>query len=597
MKILTSKYYLKSFLALLFSLLLIVGKSATTFGNKEVEVTISPKEKSGSFTDKTKVLYLLKIRNGLTQEQTGTITYTVSNNGGKEISQRTYDIKVPANKKYETEFVIPHSYEGVFDISFQIQLTNITSKLDYRFAYSKGKKQKFDANKDLSKVKTVPVEGPNQPKSAEEEGEIVVKLTPEHVDGTWLGPGEIIYDVHLQNKYKEAQEGTLSYTIKDAVNGTQVAEKTYDILLKKNSSRNLKFKIDPPAKAGIYNISLAINTTSYDDTTHYAFGYEVDQINSPMHKPDDFDEFWKRALDELAEINPAYRIEEAEEKSNSDYKVFKVEMTSLENVRINGWLTIPRTFIKGKKFPVVVLYPGYQIMMKPLFFNDFIGFSLNVRGMDKTSEAYPVPQNEEILTFNIRDPEKYIYRGVYMDCIRGIDFLFANQEMGIDVGRITVLGGSQGAALAMVVSGLRNKQIQTCIADVPIYCDMYTNLEMEPQVKEEAFTYKYINKYLQQNKGSFTKEDFLRNFSYFEIQNFVPNIRCTVLMAASFLDALAPPTTIFCAFNKLHPWVHQNSEIYTFPTLAHAVPDIHNLFKNTWMYEKLVKSTKKKKHG
>jgi len=102
-----------------------------------------------------------------------------------------------------------------------------------------------------------------------------------------------------------------------------------------------------------------------------------------MHKPEDFDEFWKTALDELAQVNPAYRIEEAEEKSNSDYKVFRVEMNSLENVRIFGWLTIPRTIIKGKKFPAVVLFPGYQVMMRPLFFNDFIGLSLNVRGMDK----------------------------------------------------------------------------------------------------------------------------------------------------------------------------------------------------------------------
>jgi len=143
-------YYLKSFLALLFTFFMLVGKSATPLAEKDVEVTITPKEKTGSFTNRTKVLYLLKIRNGLAQEQTGSITYTVTNNGGKEISQRTYDIKVPGNKKYETEFVIPHNLDGVFDISFQIQLTNITSKLDYRFAYTHGK------NKNLMQVKIYP---------------------------------------------------------------------------------------------------------------------------------------------------------------------------------------------------------------------------------------------------------------------------------------------------------------------------------------------------------------------------------------------------------------------------------------------------------
>jgi cephalosporin-C deacetylase len=592
-----NKYYLKVFVLMLLSSILMVAKSSSQKAEKEVELTISPKSKNGSFTDKTKVLYLLKIKNGLAQDQIGTIAYTVSNEGGKEISKRIYDIKVPGKKKYDTEISIPHTYEGVFDISFQIQLTNITSKLDYRFAYGIGKKQKFNGGKDLSKVKTVTIVGPGGPKSAEEEGEIIIKLTPEHQDGTWVGPAQIVYAVKIQNKYKEAQEGTLSYTIKEAVKGTIVAEKKYDIRLKKKSIKNLNFKIDPPPSPGIYNIELAINTTTYDDTTYYAFGYEVDQINSPLHRPDDFDEFWKTAMDELAQVNPAYKIEEAEDKSNTEYKAYRVEMNSLENIRIKGWLTVPRTIFTGKKFPAVLVFPGYQVMMKPLFFHDFIGLSLDVRGMDKKSEAYPIPDAEEILTYHIQDPLKYIYRGVYMDCVRGLDFLLANLDMGIDPDRITVLGGSQGGSLALVVAGLRNKQIQTCIADVPIFCDMYSNLQMEPQIKEESFIFKYINKYVEKNKGSFTKEDFLQNFSYFEVQNFVPNIRSTVLMAACFRDALAPPPTIFYAFNKLHPWVHQNSEIYTFPEFAHAIPDVHNLFKNTWMYEKLVNSTKKKKHG
>ena len=196
------KYNFKPLLVLLLSFILIAENASAMNGEKDVEVTIKPKEKYGSFSDKTKVLYLIKIKNGLAQEQVGTISYTVSIDGRKEISTRTYDIKVPGNKKYETEFTVPHNYEGVFDISFQINLTNITSKLDYRFAYGIGKKLKFKGGKDLSKVKTVPIVGPGEAKAVGDEGEIVVKLTPDHKDGTWLGPGQIVYAVRLQNKYK-----------------------------------------------------------------------------------------------------------------------------------------------------------------------------------------------------------------------------------------------------------------------------------------------------------------------------------------------------------------------------------------------------------
>jgi cephalosporin-C deacetylase len=193
----------------------------------------------------------------------------------------------------------------------------------------------------------------------------------------------------------------------------------------------------------------------------------------------------------------------------------------------------------------------------------------------------------------LQEKEKYIYRGIYMDCIRGIDFLFANENLGFDLKKIILLGASQGGALALVVAGLKNKQINTCIADVPIYCDMHVNLEMEPQIKDEAFIFKYINNFISKQAGLFTKEQFLANFSYFEVQNFIPQIRSTVLMATSFRDALAPAATVFCGFNKLNPLVRQKSEIYTFPEFGHSVPNVHILFQNIWMNEKLVNRQKK----
>jgi len=87
--------------------------------------------------------------------------------------------------------------------------------------------------------------------------------------------------------------------------------------------------------------------------------------------------------------------------------------------------------------------------------------------------------------------------------------------------------------------------------------------------------------------------DFLNNFSYYEIQNFIPKIKCPVLMATSFLDLMAPATTVFDAFNKLSPYVRRNSEIYCFPQLAHEVPTIHNQYKFLWMTENITRGLKK----
>ena len=574
---------------LFFSFLFV--KAAALNNTQDITVSFLPTEKDGSFTEKTKVGYKLIINNDLSLEQTGFVSYEVVSDDGEKMEKKSFEVKIPAHKKLQNTLIIPHEKEGVFDIVFEVKITNFTASYQYKYVFSKEKKSKTKPEKKI-KVEKVAVEGLAEV-IPEEEGDIQVIMKPEKADGIFKGKHPIVYNVLVKNTHTDTQEGTISYTVKDAVKGVLWTEKIYDVRLAKKSTKHMRFVIPAPENPGMYNIDVTINTTSYDDTTRHSFGYEIDYINSPLHKPADFDAFWNDALQELAKINPAYQITEEPEKSTAEYKAYKVEMNSLENVKIFGWLTIPKTWIKGKKFPVVVVYPGYQVKMNPLFFYDYIGLSLNVRGMDKKSEAYPIPDGEEVLTYNIQEKEKYIYRGIYMDCIRGIDFLFANEHLGFDLNRITVLGGSQGASLALVVAALKNKIINTCVADVPIYCDMHVNLEMEPQIKEEAFTFKYINRFLNKQAGVFTKEQFLQNFSYFEIQNFIPQIKCSVLMAAAFKDALAPASTVFSGFNKLNPKVRQKSEIYTFPNLAHEIPDVHNLFKTIWMTEKLATRIKK----
>ncbi len=275
------------------------------------------------------------------------------------------------------------------------------------------------------------------------EGEIKITMKPSNIDGIFVGRSNIRYDVNLQNTYKLAQNGTIGYQIKDAIRGLVVSEKVFDLKLAKKSSKRMTFSISPPVKPGVYNLEVAINTNTYDDTTHYSFGYEIGQMSSNFHRPDDFDEFWKNAMSELASVNPAYKIQEDFEKSTYKHKVYKVEMTSLDDVKIQGWLSIPKSLMGGK-FPVLVGYGGYHVMLNPLYFDDFASFMVMARGADKEEYKQLNPENSEMIVWNIHDPMKYIYRGMYMDCIRGVDFIFANEDMGFDLKRIAVFGGSQG---------------------------------------------------------------------------------------------------------------------------------------------------------
>lgn len=550
----------------------------------EINILITPAERNSHFTASTKVDYQLYIKNGIGEEQLGIISYTVFTDKGEEILHSAFDISIPANKKLTTDFIIPHTQEGNFTIKFVVELNEKKSLFNFNFSFGNLKKAKSPVAETPAKnKKQIIIE---EPEEDDEEGEIVSKMTPINEDGTFLEGTPIIYDIALQNKYSTRQVGTIGYIVKEAVTGKFVSGKIFDLSLPSKGSKTVEFKIAAPPKPGIYNIDFTINTNTYDDTSHYAFGYEIAKINNPYHKPRDFDNFWKQAMAELAEINPEYTVQEDLEQSTDKCKIYRIEMTSLENVRIQGWLTIPRVLI-GRKFPVIVGYVGYQIKALPQISEDFAGLSINVRGGDLENVEDENIDKQELLTLNINDPQRYIFRGIYMDCVRAIDFVIAHEDMGFDLTRIGVLGGSQGASQALVVSALLNKKIKTCVADNPTYCNFHINMEMQPQIREESFILKYLNKYLDANHFFITKEEILNSLSYFEIQNFMPQVKCPVLLGVGLLDPLAPAVTTIGAFNKLKREVQKTSELYTFPLLAHEVTSRHNTFKSIWLYEKM----------
>ena len=545
----------------------------------EVNVVITPAEKTSHFTTKTKVNYKLFIKNGIPQNQEGTISFIVKDSANKEVSNKIYDISIPASKKFETQINIPHSEDGIFSIAFVVELNKVKSSFNFKYTFGAYKKTSLAKIEKRTKIEP--------PVDDEIEGEIKSKMKSESDDGIYIGRSPIIYNVALENTYDITQIGTIAYVVKDAAEGSVMSEKIYDLQMPRRSSRNVQFKIAPPSKPGIYNVDLIIHTNTYDDTTHNTFGYEIAQISNPYHKPDDFNKFWKEALEELAAVSPEYAVEEDPSQNTKEVTVYKVSMNSLDNIRVFGWLTIPKDVLRGKKYPVIVGYGGYQIPVKPLISNDFIQLAFNVRGSDVEKMEDINPDKHDLLTLNINDPYKYVYRGMYMDCVRSLDFIFAKEELGFDLSRVAVVGGSQGAAMALVVGGLTNKKIKTIVADNPTFCDFHLQMHMQNEIKLESFVVKYINKYLDENRNTITEAEVLNSLSYFEVQNFVPLINCPILLGVGLLDPLAPAVTTIGVFNKLKPAVQKESELYTFPGLAHEVSMRHNRFKSLWLYEKL----------
>lgn len=585
---------------LINSQLLFAGENRSSVAGDPVEIRILPAKSKAVFGKKNPVKYRASFKNNLETDQEGTLFYTIRNNQHEIHSTGSYAVKVAAKKTFESAFVIPFNENGAFTIRFDLTLNDFTGDLTSEFTYKDPKSLKQDkpgnpyelnntaANfEKIASAEDIP-EDPDQHtegelEASDDEGEIITVIKPINRDGVFWDPDNIGYQVHLTNKYKVKQEGTLTYILK-ADNGETLETRVVAIKLARKGSKQFKIKIPPVSSPGVYGITVALNLTTYDDTTKYAFGYKVSGIASPYHKPPDFEAFWETAKAELAAIDPKYNIILDQTRTTRFHKVYKVEMISLNEVKIFGWLTIPR--LPGK-YPVIVGLQGYRVELEPLLYENNIGFNLNTRGIEKNWKPFN-PENEQPLLINIADKDRYMYRGMYMDCVRAIDFIYSHEEMGFDLSRVLVFGGSQGATLSLVTAALTGNRINSLIVDNPIFCDFHESYKLLGNPLYDNFPIKHVVDYTKDNP-SVTIEQLLDNLSYFEVQNFMPMINCSVLYAVSLLDPLAPAATVIAAFNKLNPATIGKSEMYVAPHLGHEITMEHRHYQMIWMSEKLLR--------
>ena len=418
----------------------------------------------------------------------------------------------------------------------------------------------------------------NKPITAKEEN-VTFKIIPGTQDAVFRKT-KPRYTIKIESTYKEKQSGTFSYILTDAKHQF-IAKGTADLNIGKMASVSLPVEL-PVTEPGFYEFTAMINIDYYEDTVRNVCAYQPERINTPLHKPADFDAFWDKTKQELAKVPPAYVVTRSNEKSDYAHDVYLVEMQSLDTVKVYGWLTVPKL---KKNYPVLLALPGYRVELKPQLPDEFAIFALNIRGIHPSTERID-PKNTEYNLYNIQDKNKYIYRGAYMDCIRAVDFISSHAYMGLDVSRIAVGGGSQGAALAIALCGLDNR-VSCCVADNPIYCDMHTTYEINTKGRSVSWPFSRFIEYVKY-KPNVHIDNIIAVLDYFDPQNFASSVQCPVLVGVGSLDNLAPPVTIFSMYNKLNAKAKSGSEIYVFPDKAHEVNIHHGKFRNIWMLEKLV---------
>ncbi|MDB4901606.1 MAG: hypothetical protein JWQ63_887 [Mucilaginibacter sp.] len=398
------------------------------------------------------------------------------------------------------------------------------------------------------------------------QGEVITSVITHSSDGIFNSSASFTFEV--KNTLKKRQSGKLSYIVTDESNKKLLTD-SIQIKIGARGSDSYNFDL-PKLKTGFYKINFMINVSDYDDTTRRAFGIRPEDIFSSHPKPNDFDSFWQTAKDELAKVKPEFKMTEKPELEKPNRKVYLVEMKSLDNITIRGWLTEPDSKSKNKKFPVLLGLPGYQVTISPMLGedDDLAIFTIDVRGQGLSRDVIS-PRKDDFIIYNIEDRNKYVMRGVIMDCIRCIDFIYSRPELRHD--NIIVSGGSMGGFLTIATAGLDNR-VTLCSTQNPIMSDIYN---LDGAVEWPLNTMKKFVKI----KPGLTFKKVLDNLQYYDCKNFATTIKCPVLMGIGLLDPYVPPNNAYAVYNN----IPGKKKMMAFKDLAHEVSIKYKEYEALWM--------------
>jgi len=388
-------------------------------------------------------------------------------------------------------------------------------------------------------------------------------------DGVYASPGPLPVTLKIANGSNKKYSLELECVLKsDLFGDDSVIDRIgARVHVDRNGDVHKTIRFNPPGP-GFYKVTCAFsNSKNRPVEKSMFFGYDPEKIETELTRENDFDDFWIRRKQELKDVDPRFQVTRSD-RSSDRLDVYLVEMRSHGDVRIRGWYTVPTG---PGPHPAILSVPGYNSTMWPNMRRKNVAtFALNPRGHGNSKDDVDAKGGEYMyLDFDPNRPEKYIYVGAYMDCVRAVDFLVSRPE--IDKSRIGVEGGSQGGGLSFATAAL-DPRIAFCAPDIPWLGDWVGYVAASDWPNE------HYPELIEDFPG-LTFADINRVLSYVDTMNLADRIKCPVLMSVGLQDAVCPPRNSFATYNR----VRSKKEYRIYPFAGHGVWREHSDIKNEWM--------------
>ncbi len=270
-------------------------------------------------------------------------------------------------------------------------------------------------------------------------------------------------------------------------------------------------------------------------------------------RPEDFDEYWTRALAEMDAVDARLEIVPAAFVTPGA-ECFDLWFTGVRGARIHGMYLRPAG--RREPGPAVVQFHGYSgsaggwveklsyvsagLCVAALDCRGQGGLSQDVGGTPGTTF-----RGQIIRGLDSETPDDLIFRHIFLDCAQLVRIVMSFPE--VDPARVGVTGGSQGGGLTFAAAALV-PEVKIAVSIVPFLSDYRRvwYMDMDERAYEELRTY-----FRQYDPFHEREDEIFNRLGYVDIQNLAPRIRADLVMYTGLLDNVCPPSTQFAAFNKI----------------------------------------------
>lgn len=283
-------------------------------------------------------------------------------------------------------------------------------------------------------------------------------------------------------------------------------------------------------------------------------------------KPDDFDQYWARALSELEEVDPQVELVPSDFQA-PHAECFDLYFTGVQGARIHAKYVRPKA--ATEPHPAVLQFHGYAWNSGD--WNDkliyaSIGYSiaaLDCRGQGGDSEDAGQVRGTTLHGHIIRGlddhPDKLLFRQIFLDTVQLARIVMSFSE--VDEERVGAIGGSQGGGLTLACAALEPR-IKRLAPMYPFLSDYRRVWEMD--LAKDA--YDELRSFFRFHDPLHIREEEIFNkLGYIDIQHLADRIQGEVLMAVGLMDTICPPSTQFAAYNK----IQAPKQLQVYPDFGH----------------------------